>query len=58
MIFDIVEKKDHSRIHASFPTKRDAEHFLAVVIPKYGHKLRYLGKKLGADDFEVIESVL
>ena len=57
MVFDLVEKKERYRLHASFGSREEAERFLRDDVPGYVTRNLYcIGRGLRAEDFEIIES--
>lgn len=50
----LVEKRNHSILHALFDSKERAEQHLAKVIPDYVAKRYFMDKTLTATDFEII----
>lgn len=55
-MFKLVEKKDHSALHALFDTRERADRHLREVIPDYVARGLFADKTLRADDFEIVES--
>jgi hypothetical protein len=56
-MFDLVEKKDHEALHATFGSREAAECFLREVIPEYVTRNLYcIREGLCANDFEIVEN--
>lgn len=53
--FWLVEKKNHSAVHAYFYTKESAALYLKHKVPQYCKRGYYIDKTLNPSDFEIIE---
>jgi len=54
MKYKLVEKKNHSTLHALFDTRESAERHLREVIPDFCKRKLFMDKTLTPESFEII----